>query len=249
MNSENQIRKKQQPLQPFYLPHTKWEIGVDEAGRGPLFGRLYVAATILPKDDSFEHHLIKDSKKFTSEKKIKEVANYIKKHSIAWTIHYVDSETIDSINIRQAVLKTMKLCCSDLILKIQEKYADINIFKDIFLLIDGNDFPPYSVYNQQTESLQEIPSETIEGGDNTYTPIAAASILAKVARDEYIQELCNQYPLLVTQYHIDKNKGYGTARHLQGIRQYGITPWHRRSYGICKTSKSNPEFIDASNTN
>jgi ribonuclease HII len=196
----------------------------------------------LPKDDSFKHSQIKDSKKFSSEKKIRDVSDYIKEHATAWTIQYIESDTIDTINIRQAVLKAMKQCCADLIQTISKKYPDTDVFKDIFIMVDGNDFPPYSIYNDLNETLEEIPSQTFEGGDNTYTAIGAASILAKVARDDYIKELCTKHPSLVEQYHIDKNKGYGTAIHLEGIRQYGITPWHRRSYGLCKTSPPNPAF-------
>jgi ribonuclease HII len=102
------------------------------------------------------------------------------------------------------------------------------------LLIDGNDFPPFTVLNPATESLEEVESHTVEGGDNLYTCIAAASILAKVARDDYIAELCAEHPDLNTKYGIAKNKGYGTAEHMRGIREHGITEWHRKSYKPCK---------------
>lgn len=210
---------------------TTIEIGIDEAGRGPLFGRLYVAGVILPKDDSFDfdYSEIRDSKKITSKKKIKSLAEYIKQKSIAWYIHSIEADEIDEINIRQAVLKAMRECVRQLILSLQKK-------ENILLLIDGNDFPPYIQYDTTTNQIVNIPHVTIPGGDNLFVAIACASILAKTARDEYILELCEQYPNLKTKYGIDKNMGYGTKVHLEGIRTYGITEWHRKTYGICKTS-------------
>jgi len=216
-------------LNTCFNEENEWEIGVDEAGRGPLFGRLYVAATILPKT-GFRHEWMKDSKRFSSQKKIKEIAEYIKTNAIAWTVKYAEPELIDEINIRQAVLRTMRECCRELI---DKHDSDLNRG---CLLIDGNDFPPFTVFNPTTETLEEIESHTVEGGDNLYTCIAAASILAKVTRDEYIANLCEENPILKEHYGIDKNKGYGTATHMQGIRDHGITKWHRKSYGPCKNA-------------
>ena len=207
---------------------SKWEIGVDEAGRGPLFGRLYVAATILTKTSNFKHEWMKDSKRFSSQKKIREVAEYIKTNATAWTVRYAEAELIDEINIRQAVLRTMRECCRDLVEKMGSR--------DIRILVDGNDFPPFTIFNPESETLEEVESHTVEGGDNLYTCIAAASILAKVARDDYIAELCKENPFLSTNYGIDRNKGYGTADHMRGIKEHGITQWHRRSYGPCKVN-------------
>jgi ribonuclease HII len=225
MENDKPKRNKTNVLNTYFREDNKWEIGVDEAGRGPLFGRLYVAATILPKD-GFRHDWMKDSKRFSSHKKIKEVAEYIKTNAVAWTVRYAEAELIDEINIRQAVLRTMRECCRDLIEKINPN--------ETCLLIDGNDFPPFTIYNPTSETLEEVESHTFEGGDNLYTCIAAASILAKVARDEYIDDLCKTYPILSTNYGIHKNKGYGTAEHMRGIREHGITCWHRKSYGPCK---------------
>ena len=234
-------------LQSYYREDASCEIGVDEAGRGPLFGRLYVAATILPKiglnETSFNHEWMKDSKRFSSQKKIREVAEYIKTNAVAWTIRYAEPELIDEINIRQAVLRTMRECCRDLVERIttssdQSNVSDIS--NHIRLLVDGNDFPPFTTYNPETETLEEMESHTIEGGDNKYTCIAAASILAKVARDDYIAELCKEYPDLKTKYGIDRNKGYGTAEHMRGIKEHGITKWHRKSYGPCNSTTRVP---------
>jgi len=224
---------KKSALNLYFRNDSKLEIGVDEAGRGPLFGRLYVAATILPKTDTYKHEWMKDSKRFSSQKKIREVAEYIKSNAVAWTVRYAEAELIDEINIRQAVLRTMRECCRDLI----DKMKDLSENPEFCLLVDGNDFPPFTIFNPETETLEEVESHTIEGGDNLYTCIAAASILAKVARDDYIAELCKQHPILSTNYRIDKNKGYGTADHMRGIREYGITEWHRKSYGPCKPAK------------
>jgi 3-hydroxyacyl-CoA dehydrogenase len=142
---------------------------------------------------------------------------------------------IDEINIRQSVHKGMHNAIRDIFSTNQQGIAPTNTF----LLIDGNDFRPYSTFNQDTDELNVVAHQTIEGGDNKYTAIAAASILAKVARDEYISNLCSEYPELATRYGIDTNQGYGTKTHMNGILEYGITQWHRKSYGKCKTAPMN----------
>ena len=211
-----------------------YELGMDEAGRGPLFGRLYVAGAILPKGNDFHHEWMKDSKRFHSKKKIKEMSNYIKEHAIAWSIQYVECDVIDHINIRESVHKGMHNVVKDIF------ETSTNIHKEnTLLLIDGNHFKPYSYYDEIQEELRIVPHQTVEGGDNKYTHIAAASILAKVARDEYIKELCVEYPQLNERYGIEKNQGYGTKQHLEGILEHGISQWHRKSYGRCKESYLN----------
>ena len=200
------------------------EIGVDEVGIGPMFGRVYTAAVILPKDNSFDHHKMKDSKKFHSKKKIKEVSEYIKENAIAWSVKWEDEKVIDEINIRNATHSAMHKAIKDI-------YKEGT---DTLLLIDGNDFKPFVIFNHLHQSLEQVPHVTIEGGDNKFTSIAAASILAKVARDEYIEELCKENPNLIERYDIENNKGYGTKKHMDGIMKYGITGWHRKSFGICK---------------
>jgi ribonuclease HII len=223
------------PLETCFDKASFYEIGVDEAGRGPMFGRLYVGAVVLPKgpDSGFHHEWMKDSKRFTSKKKIRETAEYIKQNALSWSIQYIEADVIDEINIRQAVFRGMHAGIKDVMQKMSDNGVQPS---DPLLLIDGNDFKPYTIYTEDTGEVREIPSTTIEGGDNKYTSIAAASILAKVARDDYIAEMCTQYPELVERYSIDKNMGYGTPPHMAGIRQHGITQWHRRSYGLCKTS-------------
>jgi ribonuclease HII len=227
-------------LNRFYLDDTNiLEIGADEAGRGPLFGRVYSAAVILPKDDSFDHSKMKDSKKFHSKKQIDDVADYIKQNALAWYVSFEDEKTIDQINILQATQKAMHNAIletrnqyNEKMKKQQKKENDDYKF---YLLIDGNYFNPITYFNKVATKLETIPYSCIEGGDNKYTAIAAASILAKVERDKYIEDLCKEHPELIEKYGIDQNKGYGAKRHIDGIKEHGITIWHRRSFGICKT--------------
>lgn len=206
------------------------DIGVDEAGRGPLFGRVYASAVILPKDDTFSHNLIKDSKKFTSKNKINEAYNYIKEYAIAWAVEYEDEKVVDEINILQATQSAMHKCITNIINQLINK--NMHNMYSTFLLIDGNYFKPYKLTNNNKNEI--MPYKTIEGGDNKYTPIAAASILAKVDRDKYIEDLCIKQPQLITYYSLDSNKGYGAKKHIEGIKKYGITIWHRKTFGICK---------------
>ena len=210
------------------------EIGIDEAGRGPMFGRVYTAAVILPKDASlFDHSMMKDSKKFHSVKKIQAAAAYIKEKAIAWHVAYACEKTIDQVNIRNATHQAMHEAARAVI----EKYNtssrasidDGNAIK-YHLLVDGCDFTPL----KDKSDDEPIPHTCIEGGDNLYAAIAAASILAKTERDKYIEEMCAEHPDFITNYDLLKNKGYGTKKHLDGIREHGITPFHRRSFGMCK---------------
>jgi ribonuclease HII len=207
---------------------------VDEVGRGPLFGRVYTAAVILPKDGSFDCSMVKDSKKFHSKKKIDEAAEYIKKNALAWYISFEDEKKIDEINILQATQTSMHDSILEVIKQYNKKMPADNSGMSYSLLIDGNYFKPITYLNKKTNRIEAIPHTTVEGGDNKYASIAAASILAKVERDRYITELCEQNPTLSEYYGIDSNKGYGAKRHLDGIKAHGITIWHRRSFGICK---------------
>lgn len=227
---EKPKRNKSEPiiLKKYYSDSSDIEIGVDEAGRGPLFGRVYSAAVVLPKDDSFDHSLVKDSKKFHSKKKISEVYDYIKKNAIAWSIEYEDETVIDKINILQATQSAMHKAISNVKKQLHKDTSEI------LLLIDGNYFKPLTMLNHKTNKLEITNFVTVEGGDNKYSSIAAASILAKVERDNYIDELCKENPELVINYGINSNKGYGAKKHIEGIKEHGITIWHRRSFGICK---------------
>lgn len=209
----------------------KYEIGVDECARGPMFGRLYTAAVILPKEN-FRHEDMKDSKKIKSKIKMRELSDYIKQNAHAWYIDYIEADEIDKINIRQAVLKSMRRSIQEVILK----GIHSNDYLNTFLVIDGNDFSEF----KELSTSQTIPHTCVEKGDNTYSFIAAASILAKCAHDEYIENLCIEYPELQTKYKLADNVGYGTKYHLEGIKEYGITQWHRKTYGCCKNAKYTP---------
>ena len=229
------IKKKKivEPLKNMFdVDTTIIEIGIDEAGRGPMFGRVYAGVAVLPKDNIFDHSQMKDSKKFTSKKKIENVAEYIKENAIAWAVEYEDEQTIDDINILQATQSAMHKGIKNVIAQLSSN-TDINYDK-ILLLVDGNYFKPFSILNKTKTKLESIKCQMVEGGDNKYTSIAAASILAKVSRDKYIEELCIQNPELIERYSIDSNKGYGSKKHMEGIKKYGITKWHRKTFGICK---------------
>ena len=208
-------------LEKYFENNSKYEIGIDEVGRGPLFGRVYSAAVILPKDDSFDHYKMKDSKKFYRKKKIQETAEYIKNNAIAWNISFENEKKIDEINILQATQQTIHNNIIEIIKKTNQT--------DYHLLIDGNYFKPLLLTNNINYTFN-----CIEGGDNYYSSIAAASILAKVERDKYIEDLCIEYPDLIDKYKINSNKGYGSKQHLDGIKLYGISKFHRKTFGICK---------------
>ncbi len=202
------------------------EAGIDEAGRGPMFGRVYAAAVVLPDEDEcsgFNFALMKDSKKFSSKKKIREAYDHVKQYAKAYSVQFAEHDVIDSINIRNATFKAMHAAVKAL--GVQPDH----------LLVDGCDFKPYIYMGDGDDEYVSIANTCVEGGDNTYCSIAAASILAKVERDQYIEEMCDKYPKLDEYYGLRSNKGYGCKRQMDGIKQHGISRWHRRSFGICKT--------------
>lgn len=168
-------------------------------------------------------------------------AAHIRENAIAYSVCYEDENTIDEINIRQATHKAMKRAIFDTHLQLANlmstdseiHISDHSVCTE-FLLVDGNDFTPFTYFDETQNKLMEIPHTTIEGGDNKFTPIAAASILAKYERDLYITNLCEEYPMLKERYGLDTNKGYGTKIHMDGIKAYGITKWHRKTFGICQ---------------
>ena len=233
----------QRGLALYHSLNNRFEIGIDEAGRGPMFGRVYAAAVVLPRDpDNFDHNSMRDSKKIKSVKKMKIAAEHIRENAIAYSVCYEDENTIDEINIRQATHKAMKRAIFEthkqLMRYISDETNTIHTTKETncqeFLLVDGNDFTPFTYFDEIKNKVVEIPHTTVEGGDNKFTSIAAASILAKYERDLYISNLCEEYPILKERYGLDTNKGYGTKKHIDGIKSYGITKWHRKTYGICQ---------------
>ena len=194
------------------------EVGIDEVGRGCLSGPVYAGAVIMPKKFNKDDELykeIKDSKKLSHKKRVK-LAEYIKKVAISWSVGIVYSDEIDKINILQASFKAMHKAIDNLKI-IPEQ-----------ILVDGTFFKPYINKKGDFTSHKCIP-----GGDNKYLSIAAASIIAKVERDNYITDLCDEYPYL-KEYGWDKNKGYGTKQHREAIVRLGLTKYHRRTFGICK---------------
>lgn len=226
-DENKKTRKKQPVLEKRYTTQDDiMEIGVDEAGRGPMLGRVYSAAVVLPNnDENFKYELMKDSKKFTSKKKITEVADYIKENSLFWCVGYETETTIDKMNIRNATHSAMHKAIKGVIHN--------NPKLSYFLLVDGNDFKPYIEFDE-VAGFKPFSHKCITGGDNKYANIAAASILAKVSRDLYIEELCKAEPLLIERYDLLKNKGYGTKNHIDGIKEYGISQYHRKTFGICR---------------
>ena len=203
-------------LKQFY-EKDKIEVGLDEAGRGCLFGPVCVAGVIWLDEDPNPELEIRDSKK-VSEKKRMLLKDYILDNAIAYSIVLVDHDDIDKYNILQATLRGMHQCLDNI----------TDIINIDTILVDGNHFDFYS--DQNDNYINHI---CVVDGDNTYKSIAAASILAKTFRDEWINKLVDENPEL-EKYDLRNNKGYGTKRHLDAIKQYGVTKWHRKSFGICK---------------
>ena len=189
-----------------YLEPGRLEAGCDEAGRGPLAGPVYAAAVILPPD--FYHPLLNDSKQMT-EKAREELRPIIEAEAIAWAVEAVSAEEIDKLNILWASVTGMQRAVTKLAVKPE------------FLLIDGNKFRPFPSYGFKD-------FQTVVHGDATYASIAAASVLAKTYRDEFMRKIAQEYPL----YGWDRNMGYPTPEHIEAIRRHGLTPWHRKSFHV-----------------
>ena len=181
----------------------KIEAGCDEAGRGCLAGSVYAAAVILP--DGYQNELLNDSKQL-SEKKRYQLREIIERDAVAWAVGIVTPDEIDQINILNASILAMHRALDQL--KVRPEA----------IIVDGNRFKPY----------QDLPHTTIVKGDGKYLAIAAASILAKTYRDDYMNKLAEEYP----QYDWLSNKGYPTKKHREAIKQFGITPYHRKSYNL-----------------
>lgn len=196
-----------------YLHPELIEAGCDEAGRGCLAGAVYAAAVILPHD--FHNELLNDSKQL-SEKQRYALREVIEKEAVAWAVGVVTPEEIDKINILNASFLAMHRAIEGL--KVRPQH----------LLIDGNRFNKY----------QDLPHTTIVKGDGKYLSIAAASILAKTYRDDYMKELHEAYP----QYDWKGNKGYPTPKHRAAIAQYGITPYHRKSFNLLGNEQLSFDF-------
>ena len=224
------------PLLSNHSVESSFEIGIDEAGRGPLFGRVYVAAVVLPKDSAnFHHEWMRDSKKIKSKKTMTDLANYIKQHALYWDIQYAEAAEIDQSNILVSVINGMHRTIQSIIAKLPNETDK----SSGLLLVDGNYFKPYVKYDEASDQFISLQHQTVEKGDGTYSSIAAASILAKDARDTYVEELCKAHPDLSSRYALEKNMGYGTKAHIDGIKLHGITQWHRKTFNICRGEKEN----------
>ena len=191
------------------------EAGCDEAGRGCLAGSVYAAAVILP--DGYENALLNDSKQLTERRRY-ELRTIIERDAVAWAVGIVTPEEIDYINILNASILAMHRALDQLTVRPQA------------VIVDGNRFKKYG----------DLPHTTIVKGDGKYMAIAAASILAKTYRDDYMNRLADEYP----QYDWRQNKGYPTRKHREAIRQYGITPYHRKSYNLLGDGQLSLPFED-----
>ena len=195
------------------------EVGIDECARGCLLGSVFIGAVILPNniEELCEDYgiKIKDSKKMTMEQR-EEAYDFIKMVSIDSIVICKDSKEIDEKNILKTTLNGMHEAIRNLSIKPEK------------ILVDGDKFPIY--IDEHGEMIQH---QCIIGGDNKYMSIAAASILAKTAKDRFIKELILEYPEY-EKYDLSNNSGYGTQNHINAIKNYGITPFHRKSFGICK---------------
>lgn len=219
--------KKEYHLKP-YQEANRVEIGIDEAGAGTFFGSLFVAGVLLPQniEELMEKDgkvVIRDSKKM-SQKRREYAETFIKKNALEWHIIEKTSEEVDDMNILRARLTGFH----DVIRSFTNKPEKI--------LVDGDKFETYV----DKDTGREIESECVIEGDNTYLSIAAASILAKTAQMRYIEKMVEEHPE-IKKYDIHNNHGYGTVRHINGIKEIGVTPWHRLSFGICR-SYSNGRF-------
>ena len=193
----------------------KIEAGCDEAGRGCLAGSVYAAAVILP--DGYQNELLNDSKQLT-EKSRYQLREIIERDAMAWAVGIVTPEEIDKINILNASILAMHRALDQL--KVRPEAV----------IVDGNRFKKY----------KDLPHTTIVKGDGKYLSIAAASILAKTYRDDYMNQLAEEYP----QYDWLSNKGYPTKKHREAIRQFGITPYHRKSYNLLGDGQLSFDFGD-----
>lgn len=219
-------------------------IGVDEAGRGPLFGDVYTSAVILPVDD-FDRAILKDSKKYSSHKKITQAYDYIIENCLSYSIDFLTHREIDKYNILQATQKSMHISIRRVINAEIERVKTKNnhvssraIVKDLFqkllILVDGNYFKPFT-YLYENE-LYSIKHRCVIKGDHLHKEISAASVLAKVSRDKYITSFVEDNPEYEEKYKLSKNKGYGTKEHREGIKKYGYSEFHRKTFKLKEMS-------------
>lgn len=206
----------------------KLEAGCDEAGRGPLAGPVFAAAVILPPD--FTHPLLNDSKQM-SEKARNEVRKAVEENAIAWAVEQVSAEEIDCINILNASITAMWRAVAELSVKPEALIIDGNKFRALDRLPNEALERPFSGGLRLidfADKLKNLPYTTYIKGDGRFASIAAASVLAKTHRDEFMRQIAAEYP----QYGWDNNMGYPTAEHIEALRKFGPTPYHRTTFKV-----------------
>lgn len=203
------------------------EAGCDEAGRGPLAGPVFAASVILPPD--FSHPLLNDSKQM-SERERDELRPIIEKEAVAWAVECVSAEEIDRINILNASIVGMWRATVRLVQRPDSLIIDGNKFRPIDRLPEAALETPFEgcVLKEYIPLWKNVPWQTFVKGDGRFASIAAASVLAKTWRDEYMRRIANEYP----QYGWDRNMGYPTHEHIEAIRKYGYTPYHRKTFHV-----------------
>lgn len=210
-------------------------IGVDEAGRGPLIGPVCTGAIILPNNPEFDLSRLKDSKKFTSKKKINEVFEYINNECEYCVADFAHIDEIDKYNILQATQRSMHRCIHTIITKLlnlhdNDKDKQLEILQKIKICVDGNYFNTFKFFFDDKFFI--IPHITLIKGDALCKEISGGSILAKVTRDNYMEDFVKENPEYDEKYGLLKNKGYATKQHIEGIRQHGYSPYHRKSFRL-----------------
>ena len=203
------------------------EAGCDEAGRGPLAGPVFAAAVILPED--FAHPLLNDSKQLT-EKEREELRPVIEKEAVSWAVEEVSAEEIDRINILCASITGMWRSVVRLAVKPEALIIDGNRFRDLDRLPQAALTEPFpgGQLKEYIPAFKGLPWQTFVKGDGRFASIAAASVLAKTYRDDRMRALAEEYP----GYGWDRNMGYPTAEHIEAIRKWGYTPWHRKTFHV-----------------
>lgn len=209
-----------------YYDEALLEVGIDEVARGCLAGPVFAAAVIWPKsyedtisEDYTLYNSIRDSKKISKNRR-SQLRNYIEENCIDYSVAYEDNNVIDDINILNATYKTM-----------HKAIDNLNMVPDS-IIVDGNRFKPYYI----NKTMEFIPHKCFEKGDSKFMSIACASILAKVYHDEYIEQLVNEDEDL-DKYGWKSNMCYGTSTHIEAIKKYGLSKYHRKTFGICQNYK------------
>jgi len=223
----------------WYYQPDEIEVGIDEVARGCLLGRVYTGAVIWPYDELevektedqtgelLTPPITKDSKQYSPEKRL-ELYQYILDNALEVQYSYCDEKTVDKINILQATYKSMHQTLDQFTTSVDR------------ILVDGDRFKPYTRKDSITGDEEWIPYACFPKGDTKYLPISAASIVAKVEHDLYIKRLCDEYPELDQRYDLASNMGYGSQRHRDGIAKYGVSQFHRKTFGCCQGPSLNP---------